>query len=125
MIWSSHPLSLASTPSQVYIDGIPQLSLPDHYVAKGPTMPPRTPNFDTEKVATVMHEGLPPIRAAECERGVIHECLWALYERWGLEWGDTCVRLSMSSKGNANETRQEITTTRQETSDKILDGGLR
>ncbi|KAG2088394.1 uncharacterized protein F5147DRAFT_587693, partial [Suillus discolor] len=28
VIWSSHPLSLAATPTRVYIDGIPQLSLP-------------------------------------------------------------------------------------------------
>lgn len=61
VIWSSHPLSLASTPTQVYIDGIPQLSLPDQYIAKGPTTPPRTPNFDSEKVATVTYEGIPPL----------------------------------------------------------------
>ncbi|KAG1849280.1 hypothetical protein DFJ58DRAFT_795038 [Suillus subalutaceus] len=61
VIWSSHPLSLASTPTQVYIDGIPQLSLPGHYIAKGPTTPPRTPNFDSEKLAAVAHEGIPPL----------------------------------------------------------------
>ncbi|KAG1855024.1 hypothetical protein F4604DRAFT_1801268 [Suillus subluteus] len=61
VIWSSHPLSLASTPTQVYIDGIPQLSLPGHYIAKGPSTPPRTPNFDLEKVAAVAHEGIPPL----------------------------------------------------------------
>ncbi|KAG1769723.1 hypothetical protein EV702DRAFT_1250810 [Suillus placidus] len=61
VMWSSHPLSLASTPTQVYIDGIPQLSLPEQYIAKGPTTPPRTPNFDSEKVATVTYEGIPPL----------------------------------------------------------------
>ncbi|KAG1758088.1 hypothetical protein EDD22DRAFT_1000346 [Suillus occidentalis] len=61
LIWSSHPLSLTVTPTQVYIDGISQLSLLGQYVAKGPTTPPRTPNFDSEKVAAVSHKGIPPL----------------------------------------------------------------
>ncbi|KAG2063570.1 hypothetical protein BDR04DRAFT_1123168 [Suillus decipiens] len=36
----------------VYIDAIPQLSLSALHIAKGFTTPPRTPNFDSEKVAT-------------------------------------------------------------------------
>lgn len=61
VIWSSHPLSLASIPTQVYIDGIPQLSQIDNYRAKRPTTPPRTPDFNAEKAETVEHEGLPPL----------------------------------------------------------------
>lgn len=70
VIWSSHPLSLASTPTQVYIDGIPQLSLPSRYVAKGPTTPPRTPNFDSEKVAAVVYEGIPPLEPRSVKRAL-------------------------------------------------------
>jgi imidazolonepropionase-like amidohydrolase len=80
VIWSSHPLSLASTPTQVYIDGIPQLSLPGQYVAKGPTTPPRTPNFDSEKVATVTHEGIPPLEPRSV-RGALFVNVSGLYIR--------------------------------------------
>lgn len=80
MIWSSHPLSLASTPTQVYIDGIPQLSLPGRYVAKGPTTPPRTPNFDFEKVATVVHEGIPPLEPRSV-KGALFVNVSGLYMR--------------------------------------------
>ncbi|KAG2041106.1 hypothetical protein BDR03DRAFT_1089407 [Suillus americanus] len=69
-IWSSHPLSLASTPTQVYIDGIPQLSLPSRYIAKGPITPPRTPNFDSEKVAAVAYEGIPPLEPRSVKRAL-------------------------------------------------------
>ncbi|KAG1827620.1 uncharacterized protein BJ212DRAFT_1256353 [Suillus subaureus] len=70
VIWSSHPLSLASTPTQVYIDGIPQLSLPSSYFVKGPITPPRTPNFDSEKVAAVVHEGIPPLEPRSVKRAL-------------------------------------------------------
>ncbi|KAG2742359.1 hypothetical protein P692DRAFT_20879650 [Suillus brevipes Sb2] len=80
VIWSSHPLSLASTPTQVYIDGIPQLSLPGRYVAKGPTTPPRTPNFDSEKVTTVVHEGIPPLEPRSVE-GALFVNVSGLYMR--------------------------------------------
>ncbi|KAG2337258.1 hypothetical protein BDR05DRAFT_970469 [Suillus weaverae] len=80
VIWSSHPLSLASTPTQVYIDGIPQLSLPNFHVAKGPTMPPRTPNFDSEKVAAVAYEGIPPLEPWSV-KGVLFVNVSGLYMR--------------------------------------------
>ncbi|KAG1765833.1 hypothetical protein EV702DRAFT_981291 [Suillus placidus] len=80
VIWSSHPLSLASTPTQVYIDGIPQLSLPGRYVAKGPTTPPRTPNFDSEKVAAVAHDGIPPLEPRSV-KGTLFVNVSGLYMR--------------------------------------------
>jgi imidazolonepropionase-like amidohydrolase len=80
VIWSSHPLSLASTPTQVYIDGIPQLSLPSRYISKGSTSPPRTPNFDSEKVAAVTHEGVPPLEPRSVER-VLFANVSGLYVR--------------------------------------------
>jgi hypothetical protein len=80
VIWSSHPLSLAATPTQVYIDGIPQLSLPGQYVAKGPTTPPRTPNFDSEKVTTVVYEGIPPLEPRSV-KGALFVNVSGLYMR--------------------------------------------
>ncbi|KAG1742005.1 hypothetical protein EDB19DRAFT_1703499 [Suillus lakei] len=80
VIWSSHPLSLASTPTQVYIDGIPQLSLPNRYIANGPTTPPRTPNFDSEAVAAVVHEGVPPLEPRSIT-GVLFVNVSGLYMR--------------------------------------------
>ncbi|KAG0708992.1 hypothetical protein DFH29DRAFT_821582 [Suillus ampliporus] len=80
VIWSSHPLSLASTPTQVYIDGIPQLHQPDHYIAKGPTTLPRPPNFDAETAATVAHEGLPPLEPRSV-KGALFVNVSGLYMR--------------------------------------------
>ncbi|KAG1735265.1 uncharacterized protein EDB91DRAFT_1250481 [Suillus paluster] len=90
VIWSSHPLSLASTPTQVYIDGIPQLSLPEHYIAKGPTTPPRIPNFDAEKAATVAYEGLPPLEPRSV-KGALFVNVSGLYMRSDGSGGVACV----------------------------------
>ncbi|KAG1827623.1 uncharacterized protein BJ212DRAFT_1494927 [Suillus subaureus] len=90
VIWSSHPLSLASTPAQVYIDGIPQLSLPGHYIAKGPTTPPRTPNFDSEKVAAVVHEGIPPLEPRSVKSAIFVN-VSRLYVRGDDSSGVMCV----------------------------------
>lgn len=62
VVWDSHPLALGTTPQQVWIDGIPQLSEPA--VASKPTsfqQAPRTPNFDLEAAAAIKYEGLPPL----------------------------------------------------------------
>ncbi|GJJ09058.1 hypothetical protein Clacol_003280 [Clathrus columnatus] len=62
VIWDSHPLSLGATPTQVYIDGIPQLE--NAVVSfKPPTFQdvPKTPNFDIEASDAVRYEGLPPL----------------------------------------------------------------
>ncbi|KAG6832608.1 hypothetical protein H0H92_014444 [Tricholoma furcatifolium] len=62
VIWDSHPLALGATPSQVYIDGIPQLEVA-HVVAKPQIFQnrPKVPNFDKEAAQAVEYEGLPPI----------------------------------------------------------------
>lgn len=98
VIWSSHPLSLASTPTQVYIDGIPQLSLPSRYVAKGPTTPPRTPNFDSEKVAAVVYEGIPPLEPWSVKRALFVN-VSGLYMRGGGLTGVTHVSEQAGSVG--------------------------
>lgn len=62
VIWDSHPLALGATPSQVFIDGIPQLK--DPYVVQKPSSfqnLPKVPNFDKEAAAAIEYEGLPPI----------------------------------------------------------------
>lgn len=62
VVWDSHPLALGTTPQQVWIDGIPQISEPA--VASKPAsfqQVPRTPNFDLEAAAAIKYEGLPPL----------------------------------------------------------------
>ncbi|KAJ7650653.1 hypothetical protein FB45DRAFT_888386 [Roridomyces roridus] len=62
VVWDSHPLALAATPTQVYIDGIAQLTNP--HIAKKPASQqhaPKTPNFDKERMDTIKYEGLPPL----------------------------------------------------------------
>ncbi|KAF9242017.1 hypothetical protein BU15DRAFT_44398 [Melanogaster broomeanus] len=71
VIWDSHPLSLGSTPQQVFIDGIPQLTSP-HVSAKPPTFqsPPQTPNFDKEAGDAFTYEGLPPLDPRPARRAI-------------------------------------------------------
>ncbi|KAF7312947.1 Composite domain of metallo-dependent hydrolase [Mycena kentingensis (nom. inval.)] len=60
VIWDSHPLSLGATPSQVWIDGIPQLS--PSLAAKKPDSfqhVPKTPSWEKEIKQTIEWEGLP------------------------------------------------------------------
>ncbi|KAF9462476.1 carbohydrate esterase family 9 protein [Collybia nuda] len=62
VIWDSHPLALGATPSQVFIDGIPQLDSP--HVVKKPASyqrSPRVPKFRHEADEAVRYEGLPPL----------------------------------------------------------------
>lgn len=66
MVWDSHPLALGATPSQVLIDGIPQLESP--YVVEKPSAyqkTPKVPNFDDDAKQAVAHEGLPPLTFKE------------------------------------------------------------
>lgn len=72
VIWDSHPLALGATPTQVFIDGIPQLDIP-HVVSKPETFQdlPRVPNFDREAEEAVMFEGLPPLLPERAATDVI------------------------------------------------------
>ncbi|KAJ7220031.1 hypothetical protein GGX14DRAFT_585165, partial [Mycena pura] len=62
VVWDSHPLALGATPSQVFIDGIPQLAYP-HASAKPESLQhaPQTPDFEQETKDAVKYEGLPPL----------------------------------------------------------------
>jgi hypothetical protein len=64
VVWDSHPLALGATPSQVFIDGIPQLRSP-HVTRKPPSFqrPPKVPNFDKEAKDAIKYDGLPPLHA--------------------------------------------------------------
>ncbi|KAJ7746634.1 hypothetical protein B0H16DRAFT_1556562 [Mycena metata] len=72
VLWDSHPLALGATPSQVFIDGIPQLANP-HVSTKPASQQsaPKTPNFDKEIKDTIKYEGLPPLEAATQTSGAV------------------------------------------------------
>ncbi|KAJ6577348.1 carbohydrate esterase family 9 protein [Mycena capillaripes] len=72
VVWDSHPLAIGATPSQVFIDGIPQHPKP--YISKKPASQqsaPKTPNFDQEIKDTIKYEGLPPLEPATRTSGVV------------------------------------------------------
>lgn len=62
-VWDSHPLRLGATPTQVYIDGVAQLTEP-HTLVKPSQLQraPQMPNWDREAQKAVEFEGLPPLR---------------------------------------------------------------
>jgi hypothetical protein len=71
-LWDSHPLALGATPSQVFIDGIPQFATP--HISKKPASQqhaPTPPNFDQEREATIKYEGLPPLGPATSTTGAV------------------------------------------------------
>ncbi|TFK54416.1 composite domain of metallo-dependent hydrolase [Heliocybe sulcata] len=72
VIWDTHPLALSAAPTQVWIDGIPQLSSP-HTVSKPSSLQflPDTPNFDEETRAALVYEGLPPLEPEHLTEEVV------------------------------------------------------
>ncbi|KAJ6468464.1 hypothetical protein C8R45DRAFT_1018898 [Mycena sanguinolenta] len=71
IVWDSHPLVLGATPSQVFIDGIPQFANP--YASKKPAsqQAPKTPDFEKEIKDTIKYEGLPPLVPAMRTSGAV------------------------------------------------------
>lgn len=72
VVWDSHPLAIGATPSQVFIDGIPQFASP--HISKKPASQqraPKTPNFDKEIKDTIEYEGLPPLEPATQTSGTV------------------------------------------------------
>ncbi|KAI9064852.1 composite domain of metallo-dependent hydrolase [Trametes sanguinea] len=68
VLWDSHPLQLGATPRKVWIDGILQVGNDTDHVLIGPgktasvwQQPPQVPDFDTERRAAFVHDGLPPL----------------------------------------------------------------
>ncbi|KAF8893823.1 carbohydrate esterase family 9 protein [Infundibulicybe gibba] len=72
VIWDSHPMALGATPTQVFIDGIPQLDSafvvhkPDNFQQS-----PKVPNFDQEAKDAVKYEGLPPLKPKPAKSNTI------------------------------------------------------
>ncbi|KAJ7056558.1 hypothetical protein C8F01DRAFT_1233681 [Mycena amicta] len=72
VVWDSHPLAIGATPSQVFIDGIPQIIKP--HVSNKPEFlqkAPKTPNFDKEAQTTLQYDGLPPLEPATRTSGAV------------------------------------------------------
>lgn len=85
VVWDSHPLALGTTPQQVWIDGIPQLSEPA--VASKPTsfqQAPRTPNFDLEAAAAIKYEGLPPLIPKKAKELVVFANISSIFVQDGM-----------------------------------------
>ncbi|KAF8500595.1 carbohydrate esterase family 9 protein [Hysterangium stoloniferum] len=82
VIWDSHPLALGATPSQVFIDGIAQLT-PAYVVAKPKSFQylPATPNFDKEAAAAIKYEGLPPLIPRKKFQNVIFQNVNSVWSR--------------------------------------------
>ncbi|KAF7375144.1 Carbohydrate esterase family 9 protein [Mycena sanguinolenta] len=72
IVWDSHPLALGATPSQVFVDGIPQFASP--YVSKKPAsqqQAPKTPDFEKEIKDAIKYEGLPSLVPATRTTGAV------------------------------------------------------
>ncbi|KAF8633283.1 hypothetical protein AX17_004458 [Amanita inopinata Kibby_2008] len=79
-IWDSHPLALGASPSQVFIDGIPQFN-PAHVVYKSDNFQklPKVPNFDKEASEAVEYDGLPPLGLKRRSRTVMFTNVNSIY----------------------------------------------
>ncbi|KAI0374139.1 composite domain of metallo-dependent hydrolase [Pilatotrama ljubarskyi] len=86
VLWDSHPLSLGATPTQVIIDGIPQLSHP--HVAPKPAEhqhAPSPPDFSEEAKRAVEYEGLPPLAPTRREEVVVFSNVSSYWVRHHVE----------------------------------------
>lgn len=101
VLWDSHPLALGATPTQVYIDGIPQFDAP--YVVRKPANYqhlPKVPNFDKEMNDTIEYEGLPPLLTErKAEDYVIFENISSIYSRVEGRIRNTFTAQSNEDKG--------------------------
>lgn len=79
VIWDSHPLALGATPSQVIIDGIPQLSGQAVYKPERFQKLPVVPNFDKEIKETLEYDGLPPLRPQRLSKTVMFTNVSSIY----------------------------------------------
>ncbi|KAF7792287.1 hypothetical protein EIP86_003323 [Pleurotus ostreatoroseus] len=72
VIWDSHPLALGATPSQVFIDGISQITSPSALNKAGNAQrAPQTPDFARERADAVKYEGLPPLAPPRSRSGTV------------------------------------------------------
>ncbi|KAH8825118.1 carbohydrate esterase family 9 protein [Flagelloscypha sp. PMI_526] len=97
IIWDSHPLNLAATPKQVFIDGIAQLDAPLWLQELLPV-----PNFDKEAEEAVKWDGLPPLKPKATEGDVIFLNVATIFSR---EAGEIRSQVLPSSQGVAQNAR--------------------
>jgi hypothetical protein len=79
VLWDRHPLRLGAIPRQVWIDGkleiggggLGGVDVGPHAGAEA-HIPPRTPNYDEERRATVEWEGLPPLEGRRVHKMVLN-----------------------------------------------------
>jgi len=68
-IWDSHPLSLGSTPLQVFIDGIPQIQNSTAVMKHDERQnAPEQPDFSKERADALKYDGLPPLSGRSSRR---------------------------------------------------------
>ncbi|KAK2463223.1 hypothetical protein APHAL10511_004878 [Amanita phalloides] len=79
VIWDSHPLALGATPSQVIIDGIPQLSAGVSPKSDRFQKLPAVPNFDKEAQETLDYDGLPPLQPQKISTTVVFTNVSSIY----------------------------------------------
>ncbi|KAH8825073.1 composite domain of metallo-dependent hydrolase [Flagelloscypha sp. PMI_526] len=91
VIWDSHPLNIAATPKQVYIDGIAQLNKP-HLPEKPAELHDlfAAPNFDKQVEDTLKWDGLPPLRPKFTSGDVLFVNVTKIFSRQADEiWSQT------------------------------------
>ncbi|KZV79501.1 composite domain of metallo-dependent hydrolase [Exidia glandulosa HHB12029] len=81
VLWDAHPLQVGATPTQVFIDGIPQISSPYTVPGVKPQTAPRTPRWDRESAAALKYEGLAPLEPRRRARAVAFVNVGAAKER--------------------------------------------
>ncbi|KAF8630679.1 hypothetical protein AX15_002823 [Amanita polypyramis BW_CC] len=79
VMWDSHPLALGATPSQVFIDGIPQLSTQRTHKPEKFQKLPEVPNFDKEAQDALDYDGLPPLYPKKVSKTVVFTNITSIY----------------------------------------------
>jgi len=101
VVWDSHPLALGATPTQVYIDGIPQIEKPVVLQKSASAQhPPIVPSFEAETESTLAYTGLPPIDVdTSSSDTVVFRNVSSVWMRYGWDVRKVFSRASVSDEG--------------------------